>query len=282
MEQAAELITCSNCGAGLTGRWCSQCGQKRIEESDRRLGHLLGQFAHELFHIEGKLPRTLGALLFRPGTLSSAYLAGQRQRFISPVGLFLIINLVYFIAPPMTDFNLTLHEQTQMQPYSGLVEPLVQNRLEARDIELASYTSQYNQTGERIAKLLIILHLPLLALVLLTAFPRRPLYYAEHFVVATHLFSFLLVITLLAAATRLVVWYAGIALFDSQWQAMMRLIWNLTPFIAIVWWLLAIRKIYETGWARTVGVLLIWLIGVIVSHMLVYRPLQFLLVFSLT
>jgi hypothetical protein len=281
MKLASEPA-CSNCGAHLTGRWCSQCGQKRIEDNDRRLGHLLGQFAHELFHIEGKLPRTLGTLLFRPGGLSRAYLAGQRQRYISPVGLFLIINLVYFIAPPMTDFNMSLHEQIHMQPYSGLIEPLVQNRLESRGIELEGYASQYNQASERIAKLLIILHLPLLALVLLAAFPRRPLYYAEHFVVATHLFSFLLVITLLAAAIRLTLWFTGITLFDAQWTTMVRLTWNLTPIIGIAWWLLAIRNVYEISWARTLAVVLIWLVGVIVSHMLVYRPVQFLVVFAMT
>ncbi len=281
MGQPSEHA-CSNCGAPLSGRWCGQCGQKRIEEGDRRLGHLLGQFAHELFHIDGKLPRTLGSLLFKPGKLSSAYLSGQRQRYISPVGLFLIINLVYFIAPPMSDFNLSLHEQTQMQPYSGLVEPLVQRRLESRDIELASYTSQYNQTAERIAKLLIILHLPLLALVLLAAFPRQPLYYAEHFVVATHLFSLFLVIVLLAAGTRLGLWFMGATLFDAQWHTAIRLIWSLTPFVGIVLWLVAIRRIYPIGWARTLGVLLILLVGLIVSHMLIYRPIQFLLVFGLT
>lgn len=271
---------CGNCGAVLTGPWCAACGQKVLSDSDRRFGHLLGQFAHEAFHADGKLPRTLAALLFRPGALSIAYLNGQRLRYISPIGLFLMINLVYFLAPPMTDFNLSLADQINIQPYSGLIEPLVQARVESRQVELADYARAYGASTERLAKTLIILHLPLLALVLMLAFPRRPLYYAEHFVVATHLFSFLLLLALVAGPLRLALGHLATESFDAM--ALFRLIWRLMPLVFMAWWLVALRRIYQTGWPRAGVTLVIWLIGLVVTHMLVYRPAQFLLVFAVT
>jgi hypothetical protein len=276
LDQAGQ---CGNCGAVLTGTWCAACGQKALSDSDRRFAHLLGQFVHELFHADGKLPRTLGVLLFRPGALSIAYLHGQRLRYISPIGLFLMINLIYFIAPPLTDFNLSLADQIRMQPYSGLIEPLVQARVESRQVELAEYARAYGASAERLAKTLIILHLPLLALVLMLAFPRRPLYYAEHFVVATHLFSFALLITLVAGPLRALVHLAPAGI-DAA--ALFRAIWRLMPLVFMAWWLLAFRRIYEIGWPRACATLVIWLIGLMMTHMFVYRPAQFLVVFALT
>lgn len=274
--------SCTNCGEQLAGRWCARCGQKQIEDTDRRFGHLVGQFAHELFHADGKLPRSLAALLFRPGGLSRAYLDGQRVRHISPIGLFLIINLVYFLAPPVTDFNLSIQDQMYLQPYSALVQPLVEQRLEDRGMALDDYAPEYANRADKLAKTLIIVHLPLLALVLLLLHPRKRLYYAEHFVVTTHLFSFLLVLMMVGYALFFAGMGIGNQLFSADLSGLFSTLWRYLPLIAIVYWLISIRRVYGDGWLRSSLTLAGWMIGVIVVHMLVYRPAQFALAFMLS
>lgn len=282
VSEAVSGDRCHNCQAPLTGRWCSACGQKRLEDQDRRFGHLLEQFVHEMLHVEGKLPKSLGTLLFRPGQLTRAWLDGQRVRFISPVALFLIINLIYFLAPPMTDFSLALEDQLQFQPYSSLIRPLVEERLEGRGLELSTYAGHYDFQLERLAKTLIILHLPLLALVLLLAHPGRNIYYAEHFVAATHFFTVFLIMTLLLKVLQLLTWHIGLLAFDTEWRTAAQWIWRSGPLLAMIWWLIAIPRVYTTRWYRSLLTLLIWTAGLVISHVFVFRPAQFLLVFYLS
>ncbi len=46
--------------------------------------------------LDGRLWRTLGALVFRPGFLTREYLAGRRRRYIRPARLFLVASLLLF------------------------------------------------------------------------------------------------------------------------------------------------------------------------------------------
>jgi hypothetical protein len=280
--ETSKADLCRNCQAPLTGRWCAACGQKRLEDQDRRFGHLVSQFAHEMLHVEGKLPRSLWTLLLRPGRLTRAWFDGQRARYISPVALFLIINLIYFLAPPMTDFSLTLEDQLHFQPYSALITPLVEQRLAHRGLDLETYANHYQTQLERVAKTLIILHLPLMALVLWLAHPRREIYYAEHFVAATHFFTVFLIMTLLLKVLQFSAWHTGLMIFDAEWRTLSRQIWQSGPLIALTWWLIAMTRVYATRWYRSLLTLLIWSIGLVLAHVFVFRPAQFLLVFGLS
>src|SRR4051794_12041726 len=94
----AEAV-CSNCSTALVGPFCHACGQKRFAESDRRFGHLLHQFVASATDLDGRVWRTVRALLFRPGLLAREYFEGRRARWLSPVSLFVTVSVVYFVAP---------------------------------------------------------------------------------------------------------------------------------------------------------------------------------------
>jgi hypothetical protein len=55
---------CPNCGLELTGVYCSNCGQRAVDLRPT-LHELLHEAAHEFFHFDGKIVRTIGLLLFR-------------------------------------------------------------------------------------------------------------------------------------------------------------------------------------------------------------------------
>jgi len=75
---------CLNCGAALTGRYCSACGQK-ADVSIPSLTQLLADAFGDLFNFDSRLWRSLLALAFKPGRLTRYYLAGRaratRRRF---------------------------------------------------------------------------------------------------------------------------------------------------------------------------------------------------------
>ena len=70
----------STAGTDLTGKYCAACGQKRVDRRDLSVRRFFGHVINELTDLQSnKILRTFGALLFRPGQLTSEYLAGQER-----------------------------------------------------------------------------------------------------------------------------------------------------------------------------------------------------------
>ena len=84
-----------NCGATLSGAYCSACGQEaRIETPT--VGEFVREFVQDQMALEGKLWRTLKLLVIRPGVLTVDYIAGRRQCYIRPLRLYLALSVVFF------------------------------------------------------------------------------------------------------------------------------------------------------------------------------------------
>jgi len=186
---------CLDCGAPLTGRFCAGCGQKRIEPEERRMAWFLRSLAESAFGVDGRLRRTLASFALRPGELGAAWLAGQRSRYLPPLGVFLLVNLLYFIAPRLTDLALPLSAQF-LQYYGELARALVDARLVERGIPLEAYAPRFEVQVQSLAKLLVIAHPLLLAPVLALVLFRRRIPVVDHLAIALHVWAGLLAIAL--------------------------------------------------------------------------------------
>ena len=89
------LTSCANCDAALHGPYCAACGQKAAA-----LNPSLHDFAHDLthefLHFDGKIVQTVRLLLTRPGLLTREHFEGRRQRYVSPIRLYLLFSVLYF------------------------------------------------------------------------------------------------------------------------------------------------------------------------------------------
>src|SRR5437868_3186954 len=85
---------CLNCGAPLAGPFCHECGQHA--HVHRTLSAFFHDLIHGVFHLEGKIWRTLPMLARRPGQLTRRYIDGQRASFVSPIALFLFCVFLMF------------------------------------------------------------------------------------------------------------------------------------------------------------------------------------------
>ncbi len=86
---------CLNCDATLDGRFCSACGQ-RVVPPHPTARELVGDAWKELSGYDGRIAATFRGLL-KPGRLTRHYVEGQRARYVSPVRLYLIVSLTYFL-----------------------------------------------------------------------------------------------------------------------------------------------------------------------------------------
>ena len=102
-----ESAICGNCGATTSGAYCSTCGQDTKIEPPT-----VAEYFHELLdhfvHLDGKLWRTLAALLFVPGKLPLDYLANKRARYVKPLKLYLSAIAIAFAAAQFLGWNLGL------------------------------------------------------------------------------------------------------------------------------------------------------------------------------
>ncbi|MCE3265165.1 MAG: hypothetical protein K0R43_4244 [Pseudoduganella sp.] len=88
--------TCHNCQATVSSTFCGACGQKakvHIASAHDFLHHFVGHYVAA----EGKLWRTLGWLIAKPGALTVEYIAGRRGQFIDPLRLLLTMSLLMFL-----------------------------------------------------------------------------------------------------------------------------------------------------------------------------------------
>src|SRR5687767_329412 len=87
---------CLNCGAPLSGVFCSRCGQRDIPPYPS-VRELAVDVVTEFSGWDGRLALTLRELVRRPGMLTREFLEGRRARYISPLRLYLVSSLVYFL-----------------------------------------------------------------------------------------------------------------------------------------------------------------------------------------
>ena len=301
---------CGNCGAPLGGAFCAQCGQKRLSQADRTLGHLLAEGFRKVTDLDGTFLRSLRLLLFRPGLLSREYMDDRRVRYASPISLFLLANVLYFVAPAMSDFNLPFADQVPGamavqsrdpaaplpeaararlierqggQLHSPWTQHLVQRKLAARQARDPAYdlhrlATDYNREAAVVGKVLIVAHVPIIALALALVYWRRRRLFVEHTVVALHQFTFLLLFAqLLLAPMEWLVNRVGIRFPPPSG----RLLGLALVGLVFAYILVACRTAYRTGWGGAVLGFVAVLTGVMVANIVVYRALQFVVTLAL-
>lgn len=87
---------CLNCSEDLAGAFCAACGQ-RSAPANPTVAELAGDAWHELSGYDGRIAATFRHLL-SPGRLTIDYLQGRRARYLSPIRLYLIVSVIYFVA----------------------------------------------------------------------------------------------------------------------------------------------------------------------------------------
>lgn len=92
---------CANCETKLEGPVCHMCGQVD-NEYHRPVHGLFSEVVEGLFALDGRVARTLPALLLFPGRITRAFLKGKRMRYMPPFRLYIIASLLFFLLVPLS------------------------------------------------------------------------------------------------------------------------------------------------------------------------------------
>jgi hypothetical protein len=191
-------FVCPSCGTESVGKFCTSCGERKLGTEDRSLRHYLDIVVDFLTHFDTKGYRSLRYLITKPGFLSVEQLRGSRVRYAKPLSLFISINVVYYLSIAVfgantftTPLSVQLHQNDY---YPGLASRQLERHLQAHKTDFATLEAKYNERTNVLSKTLIFLFIPIYALVFHAFFFRHRPYIVEHAVVATHLWSFILLL----------------------------------------------------------------------------------------
>jgi hypothetical protein len=240
MHEVSEAGPCLNCGTELSGRWCGQCGQ-HVASVRPSLHELLHEAVHEIAHIDGKLIRTAGLLLFKPGALTAEFLEGKRVRSVTPVRVYLLCSVLFFGI-------------MSLMPASGKMHV---NITRSGDAQLLQAADRVNKDPAILAHALesafpkaMFILMPLFALLVFAFYFRAERMYVPHFYFAVHYHAFGFFLLALYEATSPI---------HSRVVAIIRLLALLTlfPYLGM-----ALRRVYGgSRWLtslKTIAILAIY------------------------
>jgi len=247
---------CTNCGAAVRGRYCSDCGQS-TEYHLHSFWDILREAAEVVTHADSRLWRTLWSLVFRPGFLSQQFLAGRRASYLSPFRLYLVLSIVFFLIASET--GPLAHRADRTSAAAPRAAPAAAElcRMQVSTVpgpewireqfSSACLRSQADQ-GRAITQSFIhnlgramFIFLPLLAAAMRLMYWRPKRSYVTHLVllIHNHAFAFLLMSALLATLYSI---HSGLLTALLIGVAMCYLIYYLYRSIA---------RVYAESWSRT-------------------------------
>lgn len=250
--------TCHNCQAPVSATYCGACGQKaavHIASAHEFLHHFVGHY----IAAEGKLWRTLGWLIAKPGALTVEFIRGRRGQFIDPLRLLLTMSLLVFVIMRWQVYQLphaapsaaataataatpsapaTAADAARVHHHDGVLFDAFARASDKFVINYGKYAAQAaSAQGEqfweawlRFGPTLLLCMVPLLALVLKVLHLGAGWRYGEHLVFSMHLQS----VALLALIAAL--------------GGMNRITKPLIMSAMAAYILLAMRKMYGGGW----------------------------------
>lgn len=275
MTESADRV-CLNCGVALTGRFCSQCGQRAVRAYPS-VRELLGDAWHEFFGYDGRLLRTVTPLLTRPGALTVDAMEGRRARNVQPLRIYLAASMIYFliaatapnigrpdaVVPGEEEIRIDLSDprgaaaltpeqlaqaRRNVQDAPWFLKPLFERVIE----DPAAFRARVVSAMPRLLFGLV----PVFAGLLAIFYRHRP--YTQHLIFGLHLHA---VIFLALAASEL-------AKFTGSLAVVIGVV--VVDWAFLVWYgLTALRRAYGGGWSRTVakaaGLLVLYLVVWIVA-----------------
>ncbi|MDQ7076915.1 MAG: DUF3667 domain-containing protein [Robiginitomaculum sp.] len=140
---------CSNCHTQLKGRHCHHCGQV-ADTFHRPVWSLFAEILEGYLGLDGRIWRTIPPLLFRPGKITAQYLKGVRQPYISPIRLFLLSSLIFFVTFAALVSNNDLISKGPKQDISAQDKVDIQEALDQARKELEA--SSKNTASKAVAK----------------------------------------------------------------------------------------------------------------------------------
>ena len=282
-EAAAPTQACKSCGAAFQGRFCPQCGEQVYHEHDKSMAHFAEEAIHFATHLDGRFPTTLALLFKRPGQVARDYAEGRRLRHVKPLTLFMLTVLLCLLFPVFKGMNVPFADHLAVAPAASPLHRWADAKAAAEGIAVPALAAKFDAASPRIAKVALLVLLPLTAGWLVVLFARRRRMFFDHLVIATEINTVFLLLSFVVlpalsiavlAAWAMIVRPAPLSVDIGDGSP-------LTLAMAAVFMLLsglALRRFYDTSIGSTAFRTVLFLAGYAIIFFVLYRIVTFAVV----
>lgn len=184
-----EQHTCKSCGNHFTGLYCNVCGEKIIIPADRSFRKFIDNIVTAVTLADNKFIQTLWLMLKKPGFVSREFANGRRVKYMKPISVFFVLNLVYFFFPVIQLFNASLNTQLQ-SPHGQWIKDFIALKMVKMHMNVSSFSLIYDLKTVSLAKLMVMVFVVLASLPLNLLYRKKNRYFTDHVDYAVELACF--------------------------------------------------------------------------------------------
>lgn len=269
--------TCLNCNDEVTKRYCPNCGQENTEPK-APYHYLFTHFIEDFTHYDGQFWYTFKNLFLKPGYLTNIYLIGKRQKYVSPVKLYIFISFLTFFIPPLvgsliehretlsinfenrqgdnedfSDFlNNELYNFELKKNDMNFLDLIIFKPLTEKYVELSNKGLNKDEIADRIIDSFIhnlpralFIFLPIFAFIMWIFHNKEKWYYSEHGIFTLHFFSMILIISMFSILEG----YFNDSIMKTAIGDVWMFVFDIFDYFAIayiiIYFLIALKRVYH-------------------------------------
>lgn len=282
MKPAIPPTLCANCQATMLGEYCHRCGQPAFTPHHFSLGHFLHHALHDLTHFDSKIFRSLFPLVFKPGFLTSEYVAGRQKNYIKPITMFVLVNLFFFlVVHRMGMLNWTL-EGVSAGFHGALAQKMVAEKIAAQQISAKEFETRFNEVLRYNQKSMFFFLIPLFGVALKVFYLRQRRYYVEHLILSIHVHSYYLIFVVIGMPLLMLV----LGLFDFLLKTHLSRTFGNDPYILVplflgmlIYLAIALKRVHAQAWLMTSLKALLLVVCEFALIVLVIQPILFFMTY---
>lgn len=157
----SSINKCKNCESELYGKFCSSCGQKLYNDTDKSLRNLIHEAFNLLTNFDGKIFNTLKTIYLYPGKLSMDYSNGIRQKYYKPISFYLLIVVLYLLFPLASGMNMEMKYYKSTPIIGRYISNQIEHKLKTENLSEETLSEKFNEKSKSASKFLLILLIPL-------------------------------------------------------------------------------------------------------------------------
>jgi Protein of unknown function (DUF3667) len=239
-------MVCQTCGDRSMQKYCPNCGEKKFDHHELTLKHFFSEALESFAHFDNKFLRSLKTLIFYPGRLSLDFTEGLRVRFMKPLQLFLVMNLIFFFLVPQNPFALPLYNYVTYKPFTDYhTVETVEEKMKEKNLTMKELSAVFDHQIKTESKEFVFLYVIFYAFVLMILMIAYKKGLAEHLIFSAHFMSFYLI---LSFAQYFLITWPFYALSDVNYsQTFDTITVVITVIILAVYLFAAFRTFYRSN-----------------------------------